>query len=108
MHNEGGREMRQGLNDMGQQSVGSEPVRTGWLGWVIARVTGEWPLRRGKARQLQMLETLPLGGKRQLILVSCAGELYLVGAGADGVQSIVKAGSGGAGAEFERLGGPAC
>lgn len=45
--------------------------------------------RSGRARHLQLIETLSLGGKRQLMLVKCNGEHFLVGAGAEGVQTIV-------------------
>jgi flagellar biogenesis protein FliO len=48
--------------------------------------------RRGSARaakQMKLVETLALGGKRQLMLVSCGEQKFLVGAGADGVQTIV-------------------
>ncbi len=41
-------------------------------------------------RQLSLVETLSLGGKKQLILVECSGVRYLVGC-ADGVQAIVPA-----------------
>jgi len=46
-------------------------------------------LRKPRAdRRLQLVETLPLGGKRQLILVRCDGSDFLVGAGSDGVSAI--------------------
>jgi len=49
-------------------------------------------LRRPPAsRRLELLETLPLGGKRQLLLVACDGQSYLVGAGTDSVSAIVPA-----------------
>jgi hypothetical protein len=44
---------------------------------------------RGK-RRLELIETLPLGGKRQLMLVLCDGQRVLVGAGGDGVHSIAE------------------
>jgi hypothetical protein len=37
---------------------------------------------------MELIETLPLGGKRQLILIACDGRHFLVGAGADAVSSI--------------------
>ena len=40
-------------------------------------------------KQMKLLETLTLGGKRQLMLVSCGEQKFLVGVGADGVQTIV-------------------
>ena len=44
--------------------------------------------RSDQARRLQLIETLPLGGKRQLMLVTCDGADYLIGLSADGVQTI--------------------
>jgi flagellar biogenesis protein FliO len=41
---------------------------------------------------MQILETLPLGAKKQLLLVGCDGERFLVGTGAEGVQTIVRLG----------------
>ncbi len=42
-------------------------------------------------RKMELVETLNLGGKRQLMLVQCDGQRYLVGLGSDSVQSIVLA-----------------
>jgi flagellar biogenesis protein FliO len=39
---------------------------------------------------MELLETLQLGGKRQLMLVTCDGRSYLVGAGGDSVHSIAE------------------
>jgi hypothetical protein len=36
-----------------------------------------------------LVETLPLGGKRQLMLVTCAGESFLIGGGLESVETIV-------------------
>jgi flagellar biogenesis protein FliO len=47
----------------------------------------------GKARakrRMELVEMLQLGGKRQLMLVVCDGQRYLVGAGGDSVQSIAE------------------
>jgi flagellar biogenesis protein FliO len=49
---------------------------------------------RRQDRRMELLETLNLGGKRQLMLVECEGKLLLVGAGSDSVQSIVALGDG--------------
>jgi len=48
--------------------------------------------RAGRTQQMELLETLPLGGRRQLMLVRCAGERFLVGGGVDSVETIVKIG----------------
>jgi len=62
-----------------------------------------WPLleRLGvlcgarSSAQLTVLETLSLGGRRQLFLIACGGERYLVGAGAEGIGSMVRIGPAG-------------
>jgi len=54
---------------------------------IVTRGLGS--LRKPRAaRRLQLVETLPLGGKRQLILICCDGNHFLVGAGSDGVSAI--------------------
>ena len=75
---------------------------TGLAGWLL-----EWfrmPLgqrfarlvvRLGRDRsapRMELVEALALGGKRQLLLVVCDGQRYLVGTGGDGVQTIVPMG----------------
>lgn len=61
---------------------------------VVERLLGLLRMIRGEresgAKQLHLLEALSLGGKRQLLLVSCAGERFLVGGGLDSVQTIVR------------------
>jgi flagellar biogenesis protein FliO len=37
-----------------------------------------------------LVETLPLGGKRQLMLVTCGEEMFLVGGGPESVETIVR------------------
>jgi flagellar biogenesis protein FliO len=53
-----------------------------------------WMARRsataGRVKQMQLLETLPLGGKRQLMLVQCGTEQFLVGGGLESIETIVK------------------
>jgi flagellar biogenesis protein FliO len=53
-----------------------------------------WRKGRGakerRARQMELIELLPLGGKRQLMLVRCGEERFLVGGGSESVQTIVK------------------
>ena len=48
--------------------------------------------RERRIQQMQLLETLPLGGKRQLMLIQCGAERFLVGGGFDRVETIVKVG----------------
>lgn len=62
-----------------------------WLPEVLRSIRGE---RRTGMKQMQLLETLPLGGKRQLMLVECAGEYFLVGGGLESVETIVRVQSG--------------
>jgi hypothetical protein len=66
------------------------PDVQGLAGWVLGRLRvwrGQPEMRR---KQLRIVETLSLGGKRQLILVTCAGESFLVGGGMESVDAIVR------------------
>lgn len=45
--------------------------------------------RGGKRKQMKLVESLALGNRRQLLLVVCDSQRYLVGAGADSVGSIL-------------------
>jgi flagellar biogenesis protein FliO len=45
---------------------------------------------RVQPRRMKVLETLSMGPKRQLVLVCCDGEKYLVGTGPESVQTIVR------------------
>jgi flagellar biogenesis protein FliO len=52
---------------------------------------GAWSGRSGAAvRHMRVLETLALGPKKQLLLVSCDGEKFLIGTGPDSVQTIMR------------------
>ena len=63
--------------------------------WLVqaAQLLWKWAgasrLRSGE-RQMEVVETLALGGRKQLLLVRCGGESFLVGTGADSVQSIIR------------------
>jgi hypothetical protein len=61
--------------------------------------------RPRSAAQLEVLETLSLGGRRQVFLIACGGERYLVAAGADSVSALERVGgaeaSGWAGSEVD-------
>lgn len=61
----------------------------GFAGWVLARLQGVRSRREIHRRQLRLVETLSLGGKRQLMLVTCGRESFLVGGGMDSVETIV-------------------
>jgi flagellar biogenesis protein FliO len=59
----------------------------GLAGWLLSRFSTQKP-----TRHLQIIETLPLGGRRQLTLILCDGERFLVGGGTDGIETIVRVG----------------
>jgi hypothetical protein len=67
----------------------------GWVEGALKIMRGLCGQNDGLPRQMQLIETLGLGGKRQLMLVSCGGERFLVGGGLESVETIVrvKAGS---------------
>jgi flagellar biogenesis protein FliO len=54
---------------------------------LFAKTIGQIHVGRG-LRRMELIETLNLGGKRQLMLVVCDGERFLIGSGGDSVQSI--------------------
>jgi flagellar biogenesis protein FliO len=62
----------------------------GLAGWVLCLLRNWCGQREVQKKQLRLLETLPLGGKRQLMLVTCAGERFLVGGGLESVETIVR------------------
>ena len=78
------------------EEVKATDRRSGLVGSILARI--EAVLRNGFAglgraragRRMELIETLQLGGKRQLLLVLCDGQRYLVGAGGDSVHSIAE------------------
>jgi flagellar biogenesis protein FliO len=87
-------------------AVGAQEIREGLASSRHASGLGRglvWPLlewlgvcRARSEAQLELLETLSLGGRRQLFLIACGGERYLVGAGAEGVGSMLRVGPVGA------------
>ena len=76
---------------MADVSPDEKPVVGGLAGFVMDMV------RRGRSglgavrteKQMKLVETLQLGGKRQVMLVSCGERRFLVGVGAECVQTIV-------------------
>jgi len=62
----------------------------GLAGSVLRLLRGWRCQREVQRKQLRLVETLPLGGKRQLMLVTCAGESFLVGGSIESVQAIVR------------------
>lgn len=64
----------------------------GLAAWLIERFAGlRTRLQSGVAatRELRVVETISLGGRRQVTLLSCGNQRFLVGCGADHVQTIV-------------------
>jgi flagellar biogenesis protein FliO len=66
------------------------PNQIGLAGWLLGHIRGLRTERQLVTKQMHLLETLPLGGKRQLMLVSCAGESFLVGGGLESIETIVR------------------
>jgi flagellar biogenesis protein FliO len=79
----------EGSVDSNEERSVAIPEVQGLAGWVLG-LFRVWRNKREMPRkQLRLVEMLPLGGKRQLMLVACAGENFLVGAGVDNVGAIV-------------------
>ena len=55
---------------------------------LATRIFGRIRGRSRSERRLQLVDTLPLGGKRQLMLIVCDGQHFLVGGGSDTVCSV--------------------
>jgi flagellar biogenesis protein FliO len=72
-----------------QISGGSSKEGRGAVGWILDRLLALRSRNMAEARELQLLETLSLGGRRQLMLVECGSRRFLVGVGAESVQTIV-------------------
>ena len=62
----------------------------GLAGWVLSLLRGWRGERTAQRKQMRVVETLALGGRRQLMLVSCGDEHFLVGGGMDSVETIVR------------------
>ncbi len=62
----------------------------GLVGWVQASMRSLKARQEGResSRQMKVLETLTLGPKRQLVLVRCGDDCFLVGTGSDSVTAI--------------------
>ena len=62
----------------------------GLAGWIIGTLRGWRDRAVTQQRQLRIVESLSLGGKRQLMLVSCGEERFLVGCGSDSVETMAR------------------
>ncbi len=88
----------QAADSMVNPVAASEPsaaLLQGLAGWFFRAITALLKMRatdapRRSRRQLRVVETLQLGGRRQILLVSCHGERFLVGAGAEAIQTMVR------------------
>jgi flagellar biogenesis protein FliO len=74
----------------GMAGKAAAPEVQGLAGWVLGLLRGLPGRRETHTKQMQLIETLALGGKRQLMLVSCGKERFLVGGGLETVETIVQ------------------
>lgn len=73
----------------------AEPAERGLLSLLADGIGtlfgGVWANKKsGTTRRLQVLETLSIGPKKQMLLISCDGEKYLVATGPESVQTILR------------------
>jgi flagellar biogenesis protein FliO len=73
-----------------ENKTATTPNVQGLVGWMLSMLDSWRGAGEACQRQLRLIETLPLGGKKELMLVTCAGESFLVGGGAEGVETIVR------------------
>lgn len=78
--------------------AGSERGGSGLAGWLLEswahlKENGSRLGVRTDQRQMKVIETLSLGGRRQVVLIECAGEKLLIGVGPDSIQTITRVGS---------------
>jgi hypothetical protein len=59
-----------------------------WLGKAYSNV--KWRHAQPARKQMRVLETLSLGGRKQMMLVSCGGERFLLATGAEVIHSLVR------------------
>jgi flagellar biogenesis protein FliO len=82
----------QNMQAAGQSSERPRPRELeGLAAWVLARFRALRGVHSSEHKQMRVLETLSLGAKRQLMLVECGSERYLVGCGLESIQTIVRA-----------------
>jgi hypothetical protein len=79
-----------GQGELKSEAVIAAPHVQGLASWVLELLRGWRSQREMQQKQLRLVETLPLGGKKQLMLVTCAGERFLVGGGLESVETIVR------------------
>jgi len=74
----------------------------GLAGWLMEAWRRRRTMRERVGRTLQVVETLTLGARRQLVLVRCGEEYFLAGGGLESIQTIVKVGAASLSQEAER------
>jgi flagellar biogenesis protein FliO len=79
-----------GQEELNTVATIAAPEVQGVAGWLLGLLRGWRAQRETQRKQLRLVETLSLGGKRQLMLVTCGGESFLVGGGMDSVETIVR------------------
>jgi flagellar biogenesis protein FliO len=75
------------LNERDAMTVSARGDR-GLVGWLMEAIRTR-TRQNGQPRRLKWIETLSLGGKRHLMLVSCDGTRFLVGVNGDAAMTIV-------------------
>lgn len=60
----------------------------GLAGWLLEALRSRRHQHTAQ-RRMQLIETLPLGGKRQVMLIRCEEEMFLVGGSLEGIETIV-------------------
>ena len=79
-----------GQGELNKVATVAAPEMQGLAGWAFSLLRSWRAHREMEQRQLRVVETLPLGGKRQLMLVTCGGERFLVGGGPESVETIIR------------------
>ena len=78
------------MQNVGSSSTEREAAQQGLAGVLMRMLRNRWRIKSSAVRKLQVIETLSLGGKKQISLVRCGTERFLVGGGLESVTTIVK------------------
>jgi flagellar biogenesis protein FliO len=62
----------------------------GLAGWILSRLRSAYRAQVSMQKEMRLVETLSLGGRRQLMLVECCGNHFLIGCGTDNVGTIAQ------------------